>query len=53
VESSEKLVNALLITHLPTAGRDFKDDHRDFWTFSEISMGTVDRKQKVEGRKHA
>jgi hypothetical protein len=43
-ESYEKPLHALLITHLPAAGRDFKDDYRDFWTFSEISKGTSDKK---------
>jgi hypothetical protein len=32
-ESSEKLIHALLITQIS------KNDYRDFWTFSGISLG--------------
>jgi len=47
-ENSEKLLHALLITHLPTPGRRragiSRNDYTDLWVFSEISKIKVDLK---------
>jgi hypothetical protein len=42
IESSEKLLHALLITQIS------KDDYRDFETFSEISKKRLDKNEIKE-----